>query len=147
LLAAPSQDAAEIRQTLSGEFPMAKFLHELGRDFCFIGRQFRITVVGRHHYLDLLFYHRALRCLIALDLKLGAFQHQYAGQMNFYLNYLKERVSHPDKNPPVGDGSAAFRLRLSGRIAIFAGRGDADFVVLPNDHAGIGDGHDRLYVA
>jgi predicted nuclease of restriction endonuclease-like (RecB) superfamily len=91
---------SELEQALIDH--LARFLHELGRDFCFIGRQFRITVAGRHHYLDLLFYHRALRCLIALDLKLGAFQHEYVGQMNFYLNYLKERVSHPDENPPVG---------------------------------------------
>ena len=81
---------------------LQKFLHELGRDFCFVARQFRITVAGRHHYLDLLFYHRALRCLLAVDLKLRAFQHEDAGQMNFYLNYLKEEASHPDENPPVG---------------------------------------------
>jgi predicted nuclease of restriction endonuclease-like (RecB) superfamily len=81
---------------------LQKFLHELGRDFCFVARQFRIMVGGRHHHLDLLFYHRALRCLLAVDLKLRPFQHEDAGQMNFYLNYLKEEVSHPDENPPVG---------------------------------------------
>lgn len=81
---------------------LQQFLLELGRDFCFVARQYRITVANRHHFLDLLFFHRALRCLLAIDLKLGPFQHEDAGQMNFYLNYLKEVVTHPDENPPVG---------------------------------------------
>ncbi|HWQ33622.1 MAG TPA: PDDEXK nuclease domain-containing protein [Blastocatellia bacterium] len=81
---------------------LQQFLLELGRDFCFVARQYRITVANRHHFLDLLFFHRALRCLLAIDLKLGPFQHEDAGQMNFYLNYLREEVTHPDENPPVG---------------------------------------------
>lgn len=81
---------------------LQKFLLELGRDFCFVGRQVRITVAGRHHYLDLLFFHRRLRCLIAYELKLGEFQHEYAGQMNFYLNYLREEETLKGENPPVG---------------------------------------------
>ena len=81
---------------------LQQFMHELGHDFCFINRQFRITTKGQHYFLDLLFYHRTLRCLVAIDLKLGAFRPEYAGQMNFYLNYLKEEVSHKDENPPVG---------------------------------------------
>jgi hypothetical protein len=52
--------------------------------------------------LDLLLYHRRLRCLVAIDLKLGAFEAAYAGQMNLYLNYLKSEVALPDENPPVG---------------------------------------------
>jgi predicted nuclease of restriction endonuclease-like (RecB) superfamily len=78
------------------------FLHELGDDFCFMKRQFRITIANRHYFLDLLFYHRRLRCLVAIDLKLGSFEAAYAGQMNLYLNYLKEEVAFPDENPPVG---------------------------------------------
>lgn len=61
-----------------------------------------MTVESEHHFLDLLFYHRALQCLIAIDLKLGKFKHDYAGQMNFYLNYLRENVAYPYENPPVG---------------------------------------------
>lgn len=91
---------AKLEQALIDQ--LQKFLLELGREFCFVGRQVRITVAGRHHYLDLLFFHRRLRCLIAYDLKLGEFQHEDAGQMNFYLNYLREEVSLPDENPPVG---------------------------------------------
>lgn len=81
---------------------LQEFLHELGRDFCFMDRQYRITVAGQHYFLDLLFYHRKLHCLIAIDLKLGTFSHQDAGQMNFYLNYLKDQVAYPEENPPIG---------------------------------------------
>ena len=77
-------------------------LLELGRDFCFVERQMRITVANRHHFLDLLFFHRALRCLVAIDLKIGSFKHENAGQMNFYLNYLKENTTKEGENPPVG---------------------------------------------
>jgi predicted nuclease of restriction endonuclease-like (RecB) superfamily len=81
---------------------LQQFIHELGRDFCFVERQLRITVGGRHHFVDLLFYHRSLRALIAVELKLGPFRHEYAGQMNFYLNYIAENLSRPDESPPVG---------------------------------------------
>ncbi|HET9212272.1 MAG TPA: PDDEXK nuclease domain-containing protein [Thermoanaerobaculia bacterium] len=81
---------------------LQEFLLELGGDFAFLGRQYRITVGGRHHFIDLLFFHRRLRCLVAVDLKIGAFGHEDAGQMNFYLNYLRENISLPDENPPVG---------------------------------------------
>ena len=91
---------AQLEQALIDH--LQKFLLELGRDFCFVGRQVRLTVAGRHHYLDLLFFHRVLRCLIAVELKLGEFQYEYAGQMNFYLNYLREEATHEDENPPIG---------------------------------------------
>ncbi|MEO1401909.1 MAG: PDDEXK nuclease domain-containing protein [Cyanobacteria bacterium J06635_1] len=81
---------------------LQSFMLELGRDFCFVDRQFRMPISGRHYYLDLLFFHRSLRCLVAVDLKIGSFRPEYAGQMNFYLNYLKEEVALPDENPPVG---------------------------------------------
>lgn len=81
---------------------LQQFIHELGRDFCFMERQFRITVANRHYFLDLLFYHRRLRCLVAIDLKLGEFKPEYAGQMNLYLNYLRHEVALPEENPPVG---------------------------------------------
>jgi predicted nuclease of restriction endonuclease-like (RecB) superfamily len=81
---------------------LQEFMQELGRDFCFVERQFRIAVDGELYSLDLLFYHRSLQCLVAIDLKLGKFRHDYAGQMNFYLNYLRENVAYPHENPPVG---------------------------------------------
>lgn len=91
---------AQLEQALIDH--LQQFILELGREFCFVARQFRITVANRHHYLDLLFFHRGLRCLLALDLKLGEFQHEDAGQMNFYLNYLREEIMLPSENPPVG---------------------------------------------
>ena len=91
---------AQLEQALIDH--LQKFLLELGRDFCFVGRQVRLTVAGRHHYLDLLFFHRTLRCLIAVELKLREFLHEYAGQMNFYLNYLQAEATHADENPPIG---------------------------------------------
>ncbi len=78
------------------------FLLELGTGFCFEARQKRITVGNDHDYLDLVFYHRLLRCHLLIDLKLGAFQHRDAGQMNFYLNYWKDNLMAEGDNPPVG---------------------------------------------
>ncbi len=81
---------------------LQQFMRELGRDFCFVDRQYRIAVGSEVYHLDLLFFHRRLRCLVAIDLKLGPFKHEYAGQMNFYLNYLRHEQTYEDENPPVG---------------------------------------------
>ena len=78
------------------------FLLELGDDFCFMGRQRRLRVGGRWYRVDLLFYHRSLRCLVVIDLKIGAFTHADAGQMHFYLNYAREHWAREGENPPVG---------------------------------------------
>ena len=79
-----------------------QFLLELGIGFTFVARQKRITLEGTHYRLDLLFYHRILRCLVAIDLKIGEFSHADAGQMNLYLNYLKDKEKFPSENNPVG---------------------------------------------
>ena len=78
------------------------FLMELGDDFCFMGRQRRLRVGGRWYRVDLLFYHRSLRCLVVIDLKVGSFTHADAGQMHFYLNYAREHWMREGENPPVG---------------------------------------------
>ena len=78
------------------------FLMELGGDFCFMGRQKRLRVGDEWYRVDLLFYHRRLRCLVVIDLKLGKFTHADAGQMNLYLNYAQEHWTHEEENPPVG---------------------------------------------
>ena len=67
---------------------LQKFLLELGQGFSFVGRQKRITIDNDHFYMDLLFYNIYLKCYIIIDLKIGKFRHEYAGQMNFYLNYV-----------------------------------------------------------
>ncbi len=78
------------------------FLLELGGDFCFIGRQKRLRVGDVWYRVDLIFFHRRLRCLVVIDLKIGAFNHADAGQMTLYLNYAREHWTHDDENPPVG---------------------------------------------
>ncbi len=78
------------------------FLLELGIGFTFVARQKRITIEGRHYRLDLLLYHRILRCLVAIDLKIGEFTHADAGQMNLYLNYLKDKEKLFEESNPVG---------------------------------------------
>ena len=78
------------------------FLLELGSDFCFMGRQKRLRVGDQWYQVDLLFFHRRLRCLVVIDLKIGPLTHTDAGQMNFYLNYARDHWMHEDENPPVG---------------------------------------------
>ncbi len=81
---------------------LESFLLELGGDFTFVGRQRRLRVGDAWYRVDLLFFHRRLRCLVVIDLKLGAFTHADAGQMHLYLNYAREHWTRPDENPPVG---------------------------------------------
>ena len=78
------------------------FLLELGDDFTFVARQKRLRVGDQWYRVDLLLFHRRLRCLILIDLKLGRFSHADAGQMNLYLNYAREHWTHADENQPVG---------------------------------------------
>ncbi len=81
---------------------LQRFLLELGKGFCFEYRQFRMTSGRKHHRVDLVFYHRVLRCHVLLDLKTRAFKHEDAGQMNFYVNWFKANMMQKGDNPPVG---------------------------------------------
>lgn len=78
------------------------FLLELGGDFTFVGRQRRLRVGDQWYRIDLLFFHRRLRCLVIIDIKTSKFTHADAGQMHLYLNYAREHWTLPDENPPVG---------------------------------------------
>ena len=78
------------------------FLLELGSGFTFIGNQYKIVLDENEYFIDLLFYHRYLKCLIAIDLKTGKFVPEYAGKMNFYLNLLDDKVKLKDENPSIG---------------------------------------------
>lgn len=78
------------------------FLLEMGRGFCFEARQKRISFNNKHYRIDLVFYHRILKCHILIDLKIGEFDHSDAGQMNVYLNYFKENEMAENDNPPIG---------------------------------------------
>lgn len=81
---------------------LEQFLIELGNEFCFVGRQRRLRIGGEWYRVDLLFFHRKLRCLVIIDLKVGKFSHADAGQMHLYCNYAREHWTQPDENPPVG---------------------------------------------
>ncbi|MCV2367018.1 PDDEXK nuclease domain-containing protein [Roseateles oligotrophus] len=81
---------------------LADFLLELGDDFAFVGRQRRLRLDDSWFRVDLLFFHRRLKCLLIIDLKIGKFSHADAGQMHMYLNYAREHWMKPGENPPVG---------------------------------------------
>lgn len=81
---------------------LENFLLEMGRGFCFEARQKRITCDNTHYKIDLVFYHRLLKCHVLIDLKLGEFSHADAGQMNVCLNYYKENEMHKGDGPPIG---------------------------------------------
>jgi predicted nuclease of restriction endonuclease-like (RecB) superfamily len=78
------------------------FLLELGKGFSFVGRQYRITLDNDHYYVDLVFYHRILKCFVLIDLKTKHVKHQDIGQMNMYLNYFKAEENIEGDNPPIG---------------------------------------------
>jgi predicted nuclease of restriction endonuclease-like (RecB) superfamily len=83
-------------------YHLEHFLLELGTDFTFVARQKRLRIGNEWYRIDLLFFHRRLRCLVVIDLKVGKFTHADAGQMNLYLNYAREHWTHAEENPPIG---------------------------------------------
>ena len=78
------------------------FLLEMGHGFCFEARQKRILIDEDYFFADLVFYHRILKCHVIVELKIDKFRHEYASQLNMYLNYFKAEVMQPDDNPPIG---------------------------------------------
>ncbi|MCX6982873.1 MAG: PDDEXK nuclease domain-containing protein [Verrucomicrobia bacterium] len=81
---------------------LQQFILELGYGFCFVGRQYRLALGGKEYFVDLLFYHRFLKALVAFDLKIGSFEPEHAGKMDFYLNLLNEKERAPDDRPSIG---------------------------------------------
>ena len=81
---------------------LQQFLLELGKGFAFIGRQYRITLGNRHHYVDLVFYHRILKCFVLIDLKREEADYQDVGQMNMYLSYFEREENTEGDHPPIG---------------------------------------------
>jgi predicted nuclease of restriction endonuclease-like (RecB) superfamily len=81
---------------------LQRFIIELGSDFAFMSRQKRITIDNRDYYIDLLFFHRRLKCLVAIDLKIGEFEAGYKGQMELYLRYLERYEKVEGENTPIG---------------------------------------------
>jgi predicted nuclease of restriction endonuclease-like (RecB) superfamily len=78
------------------------FLLELGKGFAFVSRQFRIPLNNKNYRVDLVFYHRILKCFVLIDLKIHDVEHYDIGQMNMYLNYFATEQNMPDDNPPIG---------------------------------------------
>ena len=78
------------------------FILEIGRDFTYIGREYRVQVGNHDYFVDLLFFHRGLSCLVAFELKIGEFKPEYVGKMNLYLEALDREVKKPTENPSVG---------------------------------------------
>ena len=81
---------------------LQQFLLELGKGFAFIGRQYRITLGNRNHYVDLVFYHRILKCFVLIDLKKEEAGYEAVGQMNMYLGYFENEENTTGDNPPIG---------------------------------------------
>jgi predicted nuclease of restriction endonuclease-like (RecB) superfamily len=85
------------------------FLLEFGNGFAFIGRQYKISLSNRHFFVDLVFYHRILKCFVLIDLKRGEIEHNDIGQMNMYLNYFNKEENVEDDNPPIGIVLGAYK--------------------------------------
>jgi RecB family endonuclease NucS len=81
---------------------MKNFILELGKDFLFIGEEYKLQVGNSDFYIDLLFYHRGIQCLVAIELKADKFKPDHLGQLNFYLEALDRDVKKPNENPSIG---------------------------------------------
>ena len=91
---------------------LEKFLLELGKGFAFIGRQYKISLSNRHFYVDLVFYHRILKCFVLIDLKRGEIEYNDIGQMNMYLNYFAKEENVENDNPPIGIVLGAYKDQI-----------------------------------
>ena len=96
---------------------ISTFLLELGKGFAFIGRQQRINIGGRIFKVDLVFYHRILKCFVLIDLKRGEVQHEDIGQMNLYLNYYREEMNTEGDTEPIGIVLGAYEYKLMVKYA------------------------------
>jgi len=96
---------------------ISTFLLELGKGFAFIGRQQRINIGGRIFKVDLVFYHRILKCFVLIDLKRGEVQHEDIGQMNLYLNYYREEMNTEGDTEPIGIVLGAYEDKLMVKYA------------------------------
>ncbi|OGR78284.1 MAG: cytoplasmic protein [Elusimicrobia bacterium RIFCSPLOWO2_02_FULL_39_32] len=103
---------------------MESFILELGAGFTFVDRQKRLQVGNKDYYLDLLFYHRKLKRLVAIELKLGRFKPEYKGQMELYLRWLEKHEQQADENPPIG-------------LILCAGKDHEEIELLQLDQSGI----------
>ena len=97
---------------------LQRFIMEMGRGFCFEHRQKRILIDQDYFKADLIFYHRILKCHVIIDLKIDRFRHEYASQLNLYMNYYKHEVMQEDDNPPRWN-TALYRLWRDNRTICY----------------------------
>jgi len=93
-------EESELEQALVSH--LQQFITELGNGFCFEARQKRILIGDEYYFIDLVFYHRILKCHVLIDLKTEAAKHEHIGQLKSYLNYYKRNIQESNDNPPVG---------------------------------------------
>ena len=96
---------------------LSQFLMELGKGFTYVGRQQKINIGGRIYKVDLVFYHRILKCFVLIDLKRGEVQHEDIGQMNLYLNYFREELNTEGDTEPIGIVLGAYEDKLMVKYA------------------------------
>ena len=96
---------------------LSQFLLELGKGFTYVGRQRKINIGGRIYKVDLVFYHRILKCFVLIDLKRGEVQHEDIGQMNLYLNYFREELNTEGDTEPIGIVLGAYEDKLMVKYA------------------------------
>ena len=97
---------------------LSQFFLELGKGFTYVGRQQKIIIAGRTYKVDLVFYHRILKCFVLVDLKIGEVQHEDIGQMNFYLNYYKQEMNTEGDSEPIGLILGAYQDKLVMQYAL-----------------------------
>ena len=106
----PVYDEGDLEEALVNNLSM--FFLELGKGFTYVGRQQKIVIGGRTYKVDLVFYHRILKCFVLIDLKRGEIQHEDIGQMNFYLNYYREEMNTEGDTEPIGIVLGAYEDKL-----------------------------------
>ena len=106
----PVYDEGDLEEALVSN--LSQFFLELGKGFTYVGRQQKMVIAGRTYKVDLVFYHRILKCFVLVDLKRGEVQHEDIGQMNFYLNYYREEMNTDGDTEPIGIVLGAYNDRL-----------------------------------
>jgi predicted nuclease of restriction endonuclease-like (RecB) superfamily len=106
----PVYEEGDLEEALVDNFSM--FFLELGKGFTFVGRQQKVVIGGRVFKVDLVFYHRILKCFVLIDLKRGEVQHEDIGQMNLYLNYYREEMNTDGDTEPIGIVLGAYQDKL-----------------------------------
>jgi predicted nuclease of restriction endonuclease-like (RecB) superfamily len=106
----PVYDEGDLEEALVNNLSL--FFLELGKGFTYVGRQQKVVIGGRTYKVDLVFYHRILKCFVLIDLKRGEVQHEYIGQMTFYLNYYREEMNIEGDTEPIGIVMGAYQDKL-----------------------------------